>query len=137
MTREGWLERVREEGEKIIAAEGHLTVKGRYYAHEADAVLQRRWEAEVRASRAIARDIRRGRGCNWCGQPIRADQETVSAAGAEIHRVPCSVQFAAFTGETPRKPLEDRMNALRAACRRELAAAWPADSYKPWMRARG
>jgi hypothetical protein len=127
MTREGWLERVREEEQKIVAAEGCLTVKGRYYAREADAALQRRWESEVRASRAIARDIQRRRGCNWCGQPIRADQETVSAAGAEIHRVPCSVQFAAFTGETPRKPLEDRMSALRAACRRELNTAWLAN----------
>ncbi len=99
MSREGWLARVREEEQKIIAAEGHLTVKGRYYAREADAALQRRWEAEVRASRSIARDILRSRGCSWCSQPITDEQESVSAAGAEIHLTPCSAEFAEFTGE--------------------------------------
>ena len=100
MTREGWLARVREEEQKIIATEGHLTVKGRYYSREADAALQRRWEAEVRASRAIAREILRGRGCSWCSKPITADQESVSAAGAEIHATPCGDEFAQFVGET-------------------------------------
>src|SRR5687768_8058476 len=97
MTRETWLERVRDEENKILREEGMAHVGGRYFADEHSANLARRWEAEVRASRALARDAMRRHGCSWCGKPITDDQESVSAAGAEIHRVPCSDEFAAFT----------------------------------------
>lgn len=106
MTREGWLARVRQEELRIILREGASHVGGKYFANEHSANLQRRWEAEVRASRALARDIMRGRGCSWCGKPITAEQESVSAAGAEIHRVPCADEFAAFTEPSP--PAEHR-----------------------------
>jgi hypothetical protein len=98
-TREGWLERVKEEEAKIVVAEGWFTVNNRYFAREEDAALQRRWHAEVLASRAIARDVLRRHGCSWCGKPISADQESVAAAGAQIHATPCAEQFAEFTGE--------------------------------------
>lgn len=55
MTREGWLARVRQEKLRIILREGAAHVGGRYFADEHSANLQRRWEAEVRASRALAR----------------------------------------------------------------------------------
>lgn len=107
MTREGWLARVRQEESKIILEEGASHVGGRYFANEHSANLQRRWEAEVRASRAIARDALRRNGCNWCGRSITDDQESVSAAGAEIHAGRCNDEFAAFTGE-PVSPVEYR-----------------------------
>jgi hypothetical protein len=59
MTRETWLERVRDEENKILREEGAAHVGGRYFADEHSANLQRRWEAEVRASRALARDMQR------------------------------------------------------------------------------
>jgi hypothetical protein len=99
MTREGWLARVREEEQAIIATEGRWTVNGRYYSHEANAALQRRWEAEVRASRAIARDVLRQQGCAWCGKPFTESQPSVRAAGAEIHAVPSNGEFAEFTSD--------------------------------------
>jgi hypothetical protein len=99
MSRESWLERVRDEERKIIAAEGLSHVAGRYFADEHSANLERRWAAEVRASRSIARDALRAHGCSWCGRQITPDQESVAAAGAQIHATPCAHQFAEFTGE--------------------------------------
>lgn len=160
MTRESWLVRVREEERRILQEEGGAHVRGRYFADEHSANLERRWEAEVRASKAIARDALRRQGCNWCGKPITEDQESVSAAGAEIHRVACSEQFATFTAglecsccfeaiTAPEESFAVKYGRVHERCRSEYNAmmveeegpepqrephfaAWP-DTYKPWM----
>lgn len=102
MTRHGWLERVAAEEKKILAEEGIFHVAGRYFPTEHLASVERRWTAEVRASKAIARDALRRQGCTWCGHIITDEQASVSFTDAEVHTEPCSREFAAFTGESPR-----------------------------------
>jgi hypothetical protein len=69
---------VLDEENVIIAVEGALRVCGRYYAKEADAAQQRRWEAEKRVRE-------RARTCAYCNDLIEEGQKVEMILTLRIH----------------------------------------------------
>ncbi len=86
---------VLDEEAKILEDEGYYTVAGIYYASQADAAIQRRWEAERRAREQTQRPLI----CAFCFEQITG-QVAVVIAMRPVHPA-CAKEFDAWISEHP------------------------------------